>query len=85
VFDTVNIGAGKGSTIREVVHLILDAVGHRDVEILFDSTKPATIPFRIVDIGKARRELQFEPQISLEEGIKDTAEWYINTLARKSV
>ena len=84
VFDTVNIGAGKGSTIRDVVRLILDVVGHSDVEILFDRTKPAAIPFRIVDIGKARRVLLFEPQISLEEGIKDTAEWYIKTLARKS-
>jgi len=79
-FDQINIGAGKGSTIREVVGFILNAAGHKDVQIFFDSTKPATIPFRLVDIEKARHMLEFEPQISLEEGIRDTVQWYMGTL-----
>ena len=79
-FDPINIGAGKGSTIREIVGLILDAVGHKDVQIFFDSTKPATIPYRMVSIEKARQMLDFEPQIPLEEGIRDTVEWYMSTL-----
>jgi len=76
-FDPVNIGAGKGSTIREIVGLILDAAGHKDVQISFDSTKPSTIPFRMVSIEKARQMLEFEPQIPLEEGIRDTVQWYL--------
>jgi GDP-L-fucose synthase len=79
-FDPINIGAGKGSTIREIVSLILDAVGHKDVQIFFDSTKPSTIPFRMVSIEKARRMLDFEPQIPLKEGIRDTVKWYMSTL-----
>ena len=79
-FDPINIGSGKGSTIREIVGLILDAVGHKDVQIFFDGTKPATIPFRMVSIDKARQMLDFEPQIPLEEGIRDTVEWYMSTL-----
>jgi len=31
---------------------------------------------RAFDISKARNELGFEPKVSLEEGIKRTAEWY---------
>ncbi|TRZ77369.1 MAG: NAD-dependent epimerase/dehydratase family protein [Deltaproteobacteria bacterium] len=79
-FDPINIGAGKGSAIREVVGLILEAVGHKDVQIFFDGTKPATIPFRMVSIEKARQMLDFEPQIPLEEGIRDTVKWYMSTL-----
>jgi len=32
---------------------------------------------RAFDISKARNELGYEPKVSLEEGIKKTAEWYI--------
>jgi dTDP-glucose 4,6-dehydratase len=30
-----------------------------------------------IDYSKAKRELNFEPQISLEQGLKDTADWYM--------
>ena len=79
-FDPVNIGAGKGNTVREIVALILDAVGYKELSVLFDSTKPATIPFRMLDTEKAKRLLGFESQISLENGIRDTVQWYLNTL-----
>lgn len=80
-FDPVNIGAGRVNTIREIVGMILDAAGRKDVPVIFDSAKPVTIPFRIVDIEKATRVLGFMPQIPIAEGIKDTVQWYIRTLA----
>ena len=79
-FDPINIGSGRANTIREIVSLILAAVGHKDVPIVFDSTKPVTIPFRMIDIEKARNLLGFEPQISLNQGIKDTVAWYVNSI-----
>jgi len=81
-FDPINIGAGKITTIREIVGFILDAVGHKDVPVVFDSTKPVTIPFRMIDVEKARQVLGFEPQTSLETGIKDTVQWYMSTFAQ---
>jgi nucleoside-diphosphate-sugar epimerase len=47
--------------------------------VIFDSTKPTTIPFRMVDVSKAERLLNFKPTIHLEEGIRDTTEWYLST------
>jgi len=81
-FDPINIGAGKVTTIREIVGFILDAVGHKDVPVVFDSSKPVTIPFRMIDVEKARQLLEFEPQTSLERGIKDTVQWYTSTFAQ---
>jgi GDP-L-fucose synthase len=83
-FDPINIGAGKVTTIREIVGYILDAVGHRDVPVVFDKTKPVTIPFRMIDIEKARRLLGFEPQISIERGIRETVQWYMSTSPRQN-
>ena len=80
VLDPINIGAGQGTTIREVAQLVLEAAGH-DAEIVFDDTKPSTIPIRRADVSKARHLLGFTPQVALAEGIKDTVEWYKQTLA----
>ncbi|MGV8058405.1 MAG: NAD-dependent epimerase/dehydratase family protein [Smithellaceae bacterium] len=79
-FDPINIGSGKVNTINEIVDLILAASGLEDVPVIFDSTKPVTIPFRMIDTEKARNLLGFEPQISLENGIRDTVAWYKSTL-----
>ncbi len=79
-FDPINIGSGKVNTISEIVSLILAASERNDIPVVFDSTKPVTIPFRMIDTEKARHLLGFEPQISLENGIIDTVSWYKSTL-----
>jgi GDP-L-fucose synthase len=76
VCDPVNIGYGHAVTIREVVATILKAAGHEGARVVFDATKPGTIPFRMVDTAKAARLLGFAPRISLEQGLADTVRWY---------
>ena len=73
----VNLGYGKMVTIKEVVQEILKAAGHETAEVVFDSTKPTTIPFRMVDTSKAKEILHFEPTVSLKGGLTDTVEWYV--------
>lgn len=77
--DPINIGYGKGVTIKEVVKIILKAANHENADVKFDTSKPTTIPFRVVDTTKAKNLLGFEPLVSLDKGIKDTVEWFINT------
>ena len=77
--DPVNLGYGKATTIKEVVRIILEATNHKDAKVVFDTSKPTTIPFRMVDTSKAKRLLGFEPKIALWEGLNDTAKWYIQT------
>lgn len=76
VCDAVNIGYGMGLKIKEIVKIILQASGHKDAKIRFDKTKPINIPTRVVDTSKAIRILGFKPNISIEEGIHQTVEWY---------
>jgi len=77
--DAVNIGYGKVVTIKDIVQIVLKAAEHNSAEVIFDSTKPTTIPFRMIDTTKAGRLLEFKPMISLEKGITDTVEWYLST------
>ena len=76
--DPVNLGYGKSFTIKDVVRIVLKGAGHDKAKIFFDSSKPTTIHFRMVDISKARKVLGFEPQVSLEQGLNQTIAWYKN-------
>jgi Nucleoside-diphosphate-sugar epimerases len=77
--DAVNIGYGQVVTIKDIVRMVLKAAGHDSAQVFFDATKPTTIPFRMVDISKAEKILKFKPIIDLEDGIRDTTEWYLST------
>ena len=77
--DPVNLGYGKAVTIREVVRIILEAAGYETATVVFNTSKPTAIPFRMVDISKAKEILGFEPEVSLKNGLKDTVEWYMQT------
>lgn len=76
--DPVNIGYGQTTRIKDIVEIILKAVGCPDTTVEFDNSKPTTIPVRMVDTSKAKRLLAFQPQISLEEGLRDTIQWFKN-------
>lgn len=77
--DPVNLGCGKAVKIREIVQMVLKAAQHRNARVIFNTSKPTTITFRMVDTSKAKRVLDFEPKLSLEEGLRDTVEWYRQT------
>jgi GDP-L-fucose synthase len=84
VCDPVNLGYGQSFTIRQLVQATLNAAGYSDAKIVFNSSKPTTIPVRIVDISKARNVLGFEPRVSLEQGLADTVQWYRTTAAGRA-
>jgi GDP-L-fucose synthase len=77
--DPVNIGYGRGYSVEETIRIIISAAGYEKAVVRFDSTKPTTIPFRTVDVSKARELLGFVPQIRFEDGIRDTVEWFAAT------
>lgn len=74
-----NIGSGSAITIGDIVNSILKNT-NKTPEVIFDSTKPTTIPFRMVSTERLKNELGFELSYSFDEGIKETIEWYVNKL-----
>ena len=79
-FDPVNIATGYPCTVKEVVNVLLKVDKFSSADIVFDASKPAMIPKRLIDISKANRLLGFDPKVSLEEGLKKTVNWYRSTL-----
>lgn len=75
-FDPINIGLGKGYSIKEVLQMTLEVVGFNDAKIVYDPTKPSMIPIRLIDTKKAEELLGFKAITDLRAGIKKTVEWY---------
>ena len=73
--DPINLATDRAIKIKEIVNIILGIVNHNP-EIVFDSDKPTTIPYRMLDTNKAKKLLNFRAEMSLEEGLRDTINWY---------
>ena len=70
-----NVGAGKAITIGEILDVILKTT-KKSPEIIWDNSKPTTIPFRMVSTERITNELGFYPEYTFEQGIEKTVEWY---------
>ena len=79
--EPVNIGSGHPITIGEIVEATLAAARHNNADIVYDESKPTTIPFRLADVTKAREMLDFKPNVSFAEGIEDVVRWYLEANA----
>ena len=75
-FGVFNIGSGRITTVQEVANLALRFAGHRPSRIIFDESSPGTISYRLLDCAKAADVLGWVPQVSTEEGIRRTVEWW---------
>ena len=76
VTEPVNLGSGEGVSIKRIVEIV---IGNMKVkpEIVWDISKPSGDKKRLLDISRAKTLLGFEPKISIEEGIKEVMDWYI--------
>jgi len=75
-FTEFNIGLGKSCSARELLDLILRIDEFNDAEVVFDETKGGSLHSIFVDCSKAKELLDWEPEVSLEEGLKKTIGWY---------
>jgi len=73
--NTFNIASGKGVNLLSIARQIkelLKASSH----IIEDNNRPGEVWKFEADISRARRLLNYEPKIDIEEGLKKTAAWY---------
>lgn len=73
--NTFNIATGKGTSILEIAQLINRFLG-ADKEIVLDEVRTGEVVRYIADISKARQLLDFNPKVTIVEGIRRSIEWY---------
>ena len=75
----INVGTGVDLSIRELAETIRSIV-NPDAVINWDSSKPDGTPRKLLDISRLR-SLGWEPSISLEDGLRSTYDWFIDSSA----
>jgi len=75
-FMAINIASGTSISVKEVLNVILEVEDYKNVNVIFDISKPSMIPKRLLNISKSKELLGFVPEISIEDGIRRTVKWY---------
>ena len=70
-----NIAGGKRTTVNELVRLVQEAAGGGP-PALHVTARPGDIAHSLADLGRARAELGFIPEIALPEGLALSAPHY---------
>ncbi len=67
---TYNLGSGRATTINELVRILQRIIGDGEFNPIYAPSRLGDIRNSQADIGKARRQLGFEPVTSLEKGLE---------------
>jgi GDP-L-fucose synthase len=73
--EPINIGTGYEIKLAELAKLIARLTGFQG-EIRWRTDKPDGQPRRRLDVSRALEKLGFRAQVSLEEGLRLTIDWY---------
>ena len=71
----INIGSGEDLSIAELADMIAKVVDFKG-EIRYDITKPDGTARKLLDITRLNN-LGWKPSLTLQEGIKNSYEWYL--------
>ena len=74
-YEFFNLGNDHPSELMQVISLIEEHLGKKAV-IDWLERHPADVPATWADIEKSRRLLHWAPAVGIEEGIRNTVQWY---------
>lgn len=81
VNQVYNVAFGENNTLIELFSIVKDYLSKYNKEIenilpIYGEKRIGDIPHSLADINKARKEINYHPEYSLEEGLKKTIDWY---------
>lgn len=71
--EVLNVGCGRAISINELARTLADVLD-RDAEPVHESRREGDVRHSRADISRARRLLEYEPQVSLAAGLERTVE-----------
>jgi dTDP-glucose 4,6-dehydratase len=74
--ETYNVGSGVERSIEEIADLVLELAGKSASLKTIVPDRPGHDRRYLLDSSKLRGELGWEPEISFENGLRATVEWY---------
>jgi GDP-L-fucose synthase len=78
--DPVNLGSGVEIRIRDLAVRIAGMTGY-DGEIVWDTSRPNGQPRRALDTSRAEKLFGFRASTSLDDGLRQTIDWFVGERA----
>ncbi len=75
-YEIINLGSDHPVPLNHVIAILEELLGKK-ARIAYLPKHPADVPTTWADISKARKLLGWEPKTSLEAGLRQTVEWYL--------
>ncbi len=82
VGELVNLGYGKEVSIQELAAAVLKVANRPELTPIHDNSRPADIPRLWVNVSKLRSLVDFQPKVTLVEGLASTMSYFREVLAR---
>ncbi|MFH1721000.1 MAG: GDP-mannose 4,6-dehydratase [Candidatus Altiarchaeota archaeon] len=74
-FEIINLGNEHPIKLKRMIEVIEESL-QKKAKINQMPDQPGDVPITYADIGKAKKMLNYQPTVSIEDGIKRFVEWY---------
>jgi GDP-L-fucose synthase len=74
--ETINVGTGKDMSIAAIAAKISEVVGYQG-KTVWDDSKPDGTPRKLLDVSRLMA-LGWSPRITLEDGLRNTVDWFLS-------
>jgi len=83
--EIYNVAFGDRNTLIDLCDSLKEFLSNynpkiKDVEVVFGPNRIGDIPHSHADISKAKKLLNYNPEFSLKEGLKESIDWYWENL-----
>ena len=80
-----NVAFGERNTLKDLVDLLKKQLTEfdpkiKDIQVIYGPNRVGDIPHSLASVDKAKNLLAYNPQFSLEKGLKEAVNWYWNNL-----
>lgn len=72
--EVINLGSGQGTSVRQLFDIFKDVLAFEGEPVLAD-LRPGEVKENYITGDKAARLLDWKPEVSLEKGLRETAEY----------
>jgi UDP-N-acetylglucosamine 4-epimerase len=81
--EVFNVAVGERATINQVFHLLAELT-HSSLKPVYRDSRPGDIRDSLADISKARVMMNYNPQVTLKQGLEVTLKWFKQSVYSKS-
>ena len=68
--ETFNIGSGVATTISQLANMLLGITNKTHLKLVHSEPRKGDIKHSFADVSRARKRLQFNPKVSLKDGLE---------------